>query len=126
MKNKGKNRLKQTVCVIGMGYVGLPLAVQSALSGFRVFGLENDRKKIKKINSGKSPIKEDFLENNLPKVNPNTNPKTGSEKNNNRKTKSSISSTNISSKDSAKIGVDRKSTRLNSSHIPLSRMPSSA
>ena len=25
-----------------------------------------------------------------------------------------------------KIGVDRKSTRLNSSHIPLSRMPSSA
>lgn len=108
MKNKGKNRLKQTVCVIGMGYVGLPLAVQSALSGFRVFGLENDRKKIKKINSGKSPIKEDFLENNLPKVNPNTNPKTGSEKNNNRKTKSSISSTNISSKDSAKIGVGVK------------------
>ena len=25
-----------------------------------------------------------------------------------------------------KFGVDRKSTRLNSSHIPLSRMPSSA
>ena len=26
----------------------------------------------------------------------------------------------------AKLGLDRKSTRLNSSHIPLSRMPSSA
>ena len=26
----------------------------------------------------------------------------------------------------ARIGADRKSTRLNSSHIPLSRMPSSA
>ena len=26
----------------------------------------------------------------------------------------------------AKIVIDRKSTRLNSSHIPLSRMPSSA
>ena len=25
-----------------------------------------------------------------------------------------------------RLGVDRKSTRLNSSHIPLSRMPSSA
>ena len=25
-----------------------------------------------------------------------------------------------------KMGIDRKSTRLNSSHIPLSRMPSSA
>ena len=28
--------------------------------------------------------------------------------------------------DALKVGVDRKSTRLNSSHIPLSRMPSSA
>ena len=28
--------------------------------------------------------------------------------------------------DDAKMGLDRKSTRLNSSHIPLSRMPSSA
>ena len=26
----------------------------------------------------------------------------------------------------AKFNIDRKSTRLNSSHIPLSRMPSSA
>ena len=26
----------------------------------------------------------------------------------------------------ARSGIDRKSTRLNSSHIPLSRMPSSA
>ena len=26
----------------------------------------------------------------------------------------------------ARLGLDRKSTRLNSSHIPLSRMPSSA
>ena len=28
--------------------------------------------------------------------------------------------------DIALVGLDRKSTRLNSSHIPLSRMPSSA
>ena len=32
--------------------------------------------------------------------------------------------TNIS--DNLKFHIDRKSTRLNSSHIPLSRMPSSA
>lgn len=59
---------KQAVCVIGLGYVGLPLAVQAALKGYTVYGLDNDKEKIKKINSGKSPIKEEFLDINLPKV----------------------------------------------------------
>ncbi|KKT94026.1 MAG: Nucleotide sugar dehydrogenase, partial [Parcubacteria group bacterium GW2011_GWC1_45_14] len=59
---------KETVCIIGLGYVGLPLAVQCALKGYEVYGLENDESKIDKINSGKSPIKEDFLEQNLPNV----------------------------------------------------------
>jgi nucleotide sugar dehydrogenase len=58
----------QSVCIIGLGYVGLPLAVQAALRGYTVYGLDNDKEKIKKINSGKSPLKEDFLEINLPKV----------------------------------------------------------
>ncbi len=62
-----KNR-NQTVCVIGLGYVGLPLAVQCALNGYRVFGLENDKEKNILINNGKSPIKEEFLETNLPNV----------------------------------------------------------
>lgn len=59
----------QSVCIIGLGYVGLPLAVQSALRGYEVYGLDSDKEKINKISSGKSPIKEDFLEINLPKVN---------------------------------------------------------
>ncbi len=59
---------KGRVCIIGLGYVGLPLAVQCALKGYQVFGLENDAKKIQKINAGKSPINEDFLNENLPKV----------------------------------------------------------
>jgi nucleotide sugar dehydrogenase len=59
---------KQSVCIIGLGYVGLPLAVQSALRGYEVYGLDNDKEKIKKINSGKSPIKDEFLDINLPKV----------------------------------------------------------
>lgn len=57
------------VCVIGLGYVGLPLAVQAALKGYEVHGLDNDKEKINKINSGKTPIKEEFLDINLPKVN---------------------------------------------------------
>jgi len=64
MENKSK-----TVCIIGLGYVGLPLAVQSALRGYTVYGLDNDKEKIKKINSGKTPLKEEFLDLNLPKVN---------------------------------------------------------
>ena len=64
MKNKSK-----TVCIIGLGYVGLPLAVQAALKGYTVYGLDNDKEKIKKINSGKTPIKEEFLDLNLSKVN---------------------------------------------------------
>ncbi|MFA5776834.1 MAG: nucleotide sugar dehydrogenase [Parcubacteria group bacterium] len=59
----------KSVCIIGLGYVGLPLAVQAALRGYDAYGLENDAEKVKKINSGKSPIKENFLEINLPKVN---------------------------------------------------------
>ena len=54
-----ENKLK-TVCIIGLGYVGLPLAVQAALKGYIVYGLDNDKEKIKKINSGKTPIKEEF------------------------------------------------------------------
>jgi nucleotide sugar dehydrogenase len=62
------DKKKQSVCVIGLGYVGLPLAVQAALRGYEVYGLDNDKEKIKKINSGKSPIQEEFLDINLPKV----------------------------------------------------------
>lgn len=62
------DKQKKTVCIIGLGYVGLPLAVQCALKGYEVFGLENDTEKNSLINSGKSPIKEEFLEENLPNI----------------------------------------------------------
>ncbi len=60
-----KNEKKNEVCVIGLGYVGLPLAVRCALKGYKVYGLEKDEKKNRKINFGKSPIKEKFLDDNL-------------------------------------------------------------
>lgn len=59
---------KKSVCIIGLGYVGLPLAVQCALKGYEVYGLENDVEKNNIINSGKSPIKEEFLEQNIPNI----------------------------------------------------------
>ncbi|MCB0194729.1 MAG: nucleotide sugar dehydrogenase [Anaerolineae bacterium] len=44
------------VAVIGLGYVGLPLAVEFARAGFRTIGLDLDHHKIDAINSGQSYI----------------------------------------------------------------------
>jgi len=44
------------VCVIGLGYVGLPLAVAFAEAGFRVTGLDVDSSKVDSINAGSSYI----------------------------------------------------------------------
>ncbi|WP_336490118.1 nucleotide sugar dehydrogenase [Methylobacterium nigriterrae] len=42
--------------VIGMGYVGLPLARTAAEQGFEVVGLDIDRRKVKALNAGRSYI----------------------------------------------------------------------
>jgi UDP-N-acetyl-D-glucosamine dehydrogenase len=47
---------KVQVGVIGMGYVGLPLAVEIANAGIRVVGIDIDRAKVERINSGESYI----------------------------------------------------------------------
>jgi UDP-N-acetyl-D-glucosamine dehydrogenase len=45
------------IAVVGLGYVGLPLAIQFARSNALVTGLDVDQKKIDLINSGQSYIK---------------------------------------------------------------------
>lgn len=44
------------VGIIGLGYVGLPLAVEFGEAGFSVIGLDISREKVKLINAGKSDI----------------------------------------------------------------------
>src|SRR6476620_10914068 len=44
------------VGVIGLGYVGLPLVVEFAASGFRGIGFEVDQRKADQINAGTSYI----------------------------------------------------------------------
>jgi UDPglucose 6-dehydrogenase len=46
------------ITVIGLGYVGLVTAVSFANMGYRVHGIDINKKTIKKINSGSSPIYE--------------------------------------------------------------------
>src|SRR5256714_11641151 len=50
-----KNR-SACVGVIGLGYVGLPLATEFASAGFRAIGFEVDEKKVADINAGRSYI----------------------------------------------------------------------
>jgi UDP-N-acetyl-D-glucosamine dehydrogenase len=46
------------ITVVGQGYVGLPLAIKAADSGFTVFGLDDNEEKINKLKSGKSFIED--------------------------------------------------------------------
>lgn len=61
-----KKEKKEVVCVIGLGYVGLPLAVRAKERGYDVIGLELDEKKVELINKKISPIEDEFLTKNLP------------------------------------------------------------
>ena len=44
--------------VIGLGYVGLPLAVEFTNAGYEVVGIDIDDNKVKFINDGKNYIKD--------------------------------------------------------------------
>lgn len=46
------------VGVVGMGYVGLPLAVEFASAGFHVIALDVDAKKVESLNNGQSYIED--------------------------------------------------------------------
>ena len=53
------SRIKQKkarIGVVGLGYVGLPLAVEYASKGFRTLGIETDKTKVDSIGAGKNYI----------------------------------------------------------------------
>jgi len=49
---------RATVAIIGLGYVGLPLAVAFAEAGFPVVGIDVDAAKVDAINAGHSYIRD--------------------------------------------------------------------
>ena len=53
--------------VVGLGYVGLPLAVESANAGLNVIGYDVNNNRVLQINNGKSPI-EDISDSELKKA----------------------------------------------------------
>ncbi len=56
---------KNKVAVIGLGYVGLPLAIRCIEKGYNVTGVDLDQRKLDAIANGKSPFKEEFIEDRL-------------------------------------------------------------
>ncbi len=56
---------KKTVAIVGLGYVGLPLAVRASERGYTVIGYDTNEEKIALLNAGKSPIEDAFLEENI-------------------------------------------------------------
>ena len=52
----------KTVCILGMGYIGLPTAGILATRGFSVLGVDVNPKVVKTINEGKIHITEPDLD----------------------------------------------------------------
>jgi UDP-N-acetyl-D-glucosamine dehydrogenase len=50
-------RRTECVGIVGLGYVGLPLALSFAESGKRVIGFDSDRDKIEDLRRGRSPLR---------------------------------------------------------------------
>jgi UDP-N-acetyl-D-mannosaminuronic acid dehydrogenase len=53
------------VCMVGLGYIGLPTAILAAQSGLSVVGIDIDPKRVKSINAMVSPIEEPEVEKRL-------------------------------------------------------------
>jgi len=67
LKDKIEAREAQ-ICIIGLGYVGLPLAVGFAKVGYRVFGLDVDGSKVVALKRGESYIQDVLGQEVLPLV----------------------------------------------------------
>ncbi|MBI2553681.1 MAG: UDP-N-acetyl-D-glucosamine dehydrogenase, partial [Candidatus Rokubacteria bacterium] len=46
------------VGIIGLGYVGLPLAVAFGKAGFSVLGVDADRERVARLKAGESPVED--------------------------------------------------------------------
>ncbi|MFW9767173.1 MAG: nucleotide sugar dehydrogenase [Candidatus Thorarchaeota archaeon] len=46
----------KTISIVGLGYVGLPVALKFSEAGFQVTGIDIDERKVQLINKGRSPI----------------------------------------------------------------------
>jgi len=57
--------MESKVCVIGLGYVGLPLAMLCSKKGYETYGIDIDENKLKLIEKGINPIDNSRMENKV-------------------------------------------------------------
>lgn len=57
--------MMKTVGIVGLGYVGLPLAILCAKKDYNVIGIDVKQDKIDFVNQGKSPMSDEYIESNL-------------------------------------------------------------
>jgi len=50
------DRAEARIAVVGLGYVGLPLAMEFVRGGYRIDGIDIDSEKVSDINKGRSPV----------------------------------------------------------------------
>ncbi len=55
----------ETVTVVGLGYVGLPMACLCAEKGYKTYGFDIDMNKVNLINQNQSPIDDEYVTNKL-------------------------------------------------------------
>lgn len=55
----------RTVAIVGLGYVGLPLALLADRKGFKVIGLDNNAEKVKMINNHTAPFADEKISEEL-------------------------------------------------------------
>lgn len=70
MKKKLLEKIKKreiSVAVVGLGYVGLPLAVEKAKAGFKTIGYDVQEEKVKMVNQGHNYIG-DVVDSDLEKI----------------------------------------------------------
>lgn len=58
----------QKVCIIGLGYVGFPLAVLCSVKGYEVFGYDKDKEKLARIKEGENIVEEKYLDKLIPRA----------------------------------------------------------
>ncbi|MDO8572621.1 MAG: nucleotide sugar dehydrogenase [bacterium] len=67
-KRTPKKVSKETVAVVGLGYVGLPLALLCARKGYRVIGIDHDAHKIELLHKKTSPFIDEGITRELKKT----------------------------------------------------------
>ena len=60
--------MKNNIAIIGLGYVGLTLAISLAKVGFRVLGIERNKNNVKSLLNGKAHFYEENLDKDLKKI----------------------------------------------------------